>query len=1022
MKRFETNPRLCRSAALAFAMAAAVAASPDARASAPSLDADLRGGLSLWLDASANVRSAAGASGAAVTAEGSAVNEWYDVRETSFASPAYPRASVYAANATAPTLASFDNLPFVDFGDYGSGRWMIFQAPDGSYPRYAARSAFFVLRFGETCNYPLGSVKDPTLQGGETCFSRASLGSTWGGISDGAYGNSVLTRGESRLNGRRVNPASANFVRNAVQLYSQVGPGAVQRPFVANSPETSTGKVPWAKTLFNDRNYKPTTVAIARQGGGALGEMLLYDRVVTDAERVRIEAYLAEKWLGRAPDAIAYPASETDPLSPAAGEAQVFGRTAGRIYLAPQAGVAVTETGPVSYFEGDEGGSRLAATAASDPARFEIATGANAGGLLLALDPAALGASDVTVQSGAVALSPRPASGALAAAVQADAGALEAAAEAERAGYETEPGNLIANGSFEAPVRGGWSAQNNPTGWTRSGNTYLCNGTATPWWSRSDVSLADGNQFVACQANSTLAAEGSFATQVFTAPFAGLYRAVVRVSQRATGTTASALAKIDGEECWYHVIAYSTDARGTSDDWLEYEIDLPPLSAGSHSLALGIVKEDSTDRAALYDAVRVYPVAAGEFVAVPNPGFEAGPTLTRADGTANANGVYPGRYQYNPPSAHTFWTFASGGITQQDAPWWRITADGKAGWELRDQRKGFLQLNSSSSAATADTTVVAPRAGRVRLTMRLSKRYNNNNLGHWLDVLVGGKAVGRAWPVGNTQEPFACEFDIAAGAQALRLSMGRPSSMASQDLAIVFDDIRIEYIDGGSAARAAPFVDPARGAGDLSGWTVTGGAALARNGSATPNGVLSMPAGSAIETSFTLAEGGWYVLDALAAGAARETSSSNGVYNSYLHYPARAAVTVDGLPVGTIQAESDVFERFALRLPYLDAGTHTFRIERETVNLASSAVLRLASLAAVPVEVAAPAGADGASIRVADGATLRLDYPGALRVGKLHGPDGRAVYGTVSAATHPGFLAGPGALEIVQPAFVLVVK
>ena len=358
----------------------------------------MQSGLSLWLDASANVRSAAGASGAAVTAEGSAVNEWYDVRETSFASPAYPRASVYAENAMAPTLASFDNLPFVDFGDYGSGKWMIFQAPNGSYPRYAARSAFFVLRFGETCNYPLGSVNGPALVRGESCFTRASLNATWGGISDGDYANSVLPRGESRINGRRVNPASANFVRNAVQLYSQVGPGAVQRTFVANSPETSTGKVPWAKTLFNDRNYKPAIVAIARQGGGALGEMLLYDRVVTDAERVRIEAYLAEKWLGRAPDAIIYPATETGPLAPAAGEAQVFGRTAGRVYLAPQAGVAVTETGPVSYYEGDEGGSRLAATAASDPARFEIATGANAGGLLLALDPAALGADGASIR------------------------------------------------------------------------------------------------------------------------------------------------------------------------------------------------------------------------------------------------------------------------------------------------------------------------------------------------------------------------------------------------------------------------------------------------------------------------------------------------------------------------------------------------------------------------------------------------------------------------------------------------
>lgn len=232
------------------ATAAIAAASAVAETNAnPALDSDLQAGLTLWLDAGQNVRSAAGAAGAEVTDAGASVNEWYDVRETSFASPSLPHASVYAANAVAPALASFNGMPFVDFGDFASGKWMIFQAPDGTYPRYAVRSAFFVLRFGEQCNYPLGSVNGPAYEGGETCFSRGTLYHWWGYISDYSYGNSILPWGESRLNGLRINPATENFVQNSVQMYSQVGPGSVQRSLVAASPETSTGKVPWAKTL-----------------------------------------------------------------------------------------------------------------------------------------------------------------------------------------------------------------------------------------------------------------------------------------------------------------------------------------------------------------------------------------------------------------------------------------------------------------------------------------------------------------------------------------------------------------------------------------------------------------------------------------------------------------------------------------------------------------------------------------------------------------------------------------------------
>jgi len=1025
---------------------------------APSLDTDLQEGLVLWLDAGTNLYDSAGA---AISTAGTDVAEWYDVRESAAAiagdSLSFNRARSYTTGSFAavpPVSAAPESMsgrPAVDFGDYGSGKWMIFDsAAGGTYPRLVARSHFAVVGFGETCNYPLGSVNGPTLQGGETCFTRATPNASWGNISDGNYAASVLKCGETRLNGRRVNPIQWGFERNSFQILSQVGPGAVQRSYVN---ATWPGTIPWAKTLFNDRNYKPSTVSIARQGGGVLCELLIFNRVVSDTERRRIESYLAQKWFGESvagavalaggatldvntddhatvTDAsgdgsvaksgsgtlrIDRPQGETAEIELSSG-AVTFGRVAGRTYLAPVAGVAISRTGVVSAYDGQEGGSRLAVSASSASGRFEISNSAG-GTLVLAMDPASLGTSDVAVLSGEVSLSPRANASALAATVPTP-GELETAAEAERARHETTTGNLVSNGSFEQPVRSGWGAQD-PTGWTRSGNAYLCNGVATPWWTRSGGTLADGNQFVACQSLSSSDANGSFVTQTFSAPFAGLYRANVRMSQRHTDRAAHALVKVDGAEAWYRVIEYKTDARGTSDNWLEYEIALPPLTAGEHTISLGIAHVDTTDRAALYDAVRVYPVAAGEFVSVPNPGFEAGPTPSTAYGTATG-GIYPGRYQYTPASTHTFWTFKSGGITQQDAPWWRISTDGTAGYELRDLRKAFLQLGSSSTEAYAETTINAPRAGRVRLSMRLSKRYNNDNLGHWLDIVVGGSAVGRAWPVGNAQKPFACEFDIDAGEQTLRISMGRPTSMSSQDLAIVFDDIRIQYIDGETARSAVK--DPARGAGDLSGWTVTGGAALVRNASETPNGVLQMPDGTAVETSFTLAEGGSFLLEAIVAGAARNVASSNGVYNSYLHYPARAVVTVDNVFAGVVQAEKPEFERIAFRLPYLKAGTHSLRLARETVNHASSAILRVSSLSALPVAVEAPANAADATLRVASGAKLRLDYPETIRVKKLRGPDGTAIYGRVDALSYPDFITGAGSLKIVPGAFVFVVR
>ena len=61
------------------------------------------------------------------------------------------------------------------------------------------------------------------------------------------------------------------------------------------------------------------------------------------------------------------------------------------------------------------------------------------------------------------------------------------------------------------------------------------------------------------------------------------------------------------------------------------------------------------------------------------------------------------------------------------------------------------------------------------------------------------------------------------------------------------------------------------------------------------------------------------------------------------------------------------------------------------------------------------------TVRVAAGAKLRLDFGGTLPVAGLR-LGSRAVAGTVSAATHPEFISGPGALEVKPRGFYLYIR
>ena len=108
-----------------------------------------------------------------------------------------------------------------------------------------------------------------------------------GNIAAGGADNNTMYLGETRLNGTRIDPRIVAYNYNAFQLFSQ------------NGPDRTTRGTPYASTFFNNCNFKPTNGGtLVRQGGGALAEFIAFDRVLSDAERREVEAYLAAKYFG----------------------------------------------------------------------------------------------------------------------------------------------------------------------------------------------------------------------------------------------------------------------------------------------------------------------------------------------------------------------------------------------------------------------------------------------------------------------------------------------------------------------------------------------------------------------------------------------------------------------------------------------------------------------------------------------------------------------------------------------------
>lgn len=214
---------------------------------------------------------------------------WADVRTDSTRT-----ASALGHTGRRPYLVAdgCNGLPVVDFGSYGSAEagWLRF-AEDDETP---VQEVFLVVRDSSPTLYSffLGAAKSVSGEaagvGDSVPFHRGANGA----LLNGLYANTYAVNGDWTVDGRPVDPTAAGVLDGAFHVIRFSGARGLH-----------------AGLFGNDRNTSE------RFGGFQMGEALVYDRRLTEAERRATEAYLLEKWLGRAhplatnDSTVIYPAS-----------------------------------------------------------------------------------------------------------------------------------------------------------------------------------------------------------------------------------------------------------------------------------------------------------------------------------------------------------------------------------------------------------------------------------------------------------------------------------------------------------------------------------------------------------------------------------------------------------------------------------------------------------------------------------------------------------------------------------------
>lgn len=971
---------------------------------------DLRNGLAVWMDGSTNV---------ILNGEGK-VGEWRDVRDSVSAAPAecmYPRA-VHVANyydyfvSTAPSVSTYDVYPgrsFVDFGEFNhteadKSTWLIWRNGAGADQTVKVRSFFAFIRLsGANNTVPVG----PLL--GHTTINN------WFGYNGTqsrmlytlANAQGVLTNAETRVDGRAVDTAVATWpIGNGFYLFSQIGPysdggeNSVDnfgnwRGFHSDDLYEQRGEDKRTGTKYDNGN---------RQGGPIIGEILCYDRVVTDTERRRIEAYLLNKWQG-----VAFAGTLT-------GEGAVEKTDAGKVVLDGASkdfgGVMTVASGSVE--SGTVLGLPPLKALAGKSAAVTNGTAVVADGTSgvfavngegeLALGAVGGGVTKITSEGVDLAIRSRA-----------------TWQEAVSPFYSSVV--TLEGASFEAPDVASYSEEV-PTGWTSTQTSQTIIDSTETLFHHAALTgpIPDGDQMLCLGARAGM--YGGEIQQSFTVTEEGVYgiRFWYAARHQTSGTDVYPCRTqviVDGTNCVDFTVGYDMraflhdgDPVTTQSKLLEYEFPTPSLAPGVHTLVISQQPVVGNGNASVcyIDNVSIQPRARGRFVWVPDSSFDScGPMGKPANlNTSNDNGVrnyginQTGGTLLNSAWKGTAGTVASSdyGITQDSRFWWM---NGKTNeWTyLADHRKGFI-LNDGK---LYNDSIVFDAPGEYTFSVRYARTDWGNQVNEfrchaWLSD-AGGTVVndlGKLNPVSKNTSTYEYTFTLAAaGTYTLNFEntdLPAGAGGGGTGYGVVLDDVSFRY---GTSLKVLAEMERA-------GFDEQ---ALARDGSA--------------EMSFALEKGGFYRMAVKLAGLPVNMTGSIGPSHGFDFYPQVADVSFDSVNLGRVVIDSPDTVDFTFRLPYAAAGNHTVRLDSVTELSAKRCIAYLKGLGFEEmVSETAPTDFADSRIELSDGAKLALDFDGTLSIPGLT-IDGVAQSDTVSAATSPR-IVGRGSLKIVRKGTVVILR
>lgn len=1005
------------------------------------------------------------------------LTDWLDVRETGNETAGYALTRAVPNHAITPLSPIYQTSERYGkaglyFHGYGNGCWVDFKTPAGADICYKVYHAFIIHGVEMEKGYPTPfGVRNKFVDADLFAFCPAGQGPSNYAIWSTYIRSGIFPVYNARtyVNGGQVDPFEAvpsekNMVPRGFSLFETE---MLNQPGIISCLENDRDYVTREIPGMNYSQY----AGYNRQGADYVCEVLLYTNRLTTAERMKVESYLMNKWLGaQTPSAVHVTlASGTQMNLPnlasvavsAEGtgalvknedddrEIQLYGFM-GSLRLAA-GGMTLNAAVPLSI----AGGEKVEATTPYDGPHYAHSSGEKAevfekdGTGTLSADEVDPAVERIKVNAGTLALSAKTRRGST---FEPDTGLVYGTIP--NASFEERMGSTqysdIANGG----VLNNWHAS------ISSGQVFFWNGTVNPGTGRSTSTwklpptAPDGVAALAIKQQAAAWTE-------VTVPEDGVYELSFRGSCRKDyiglpllvqiGTDAESLTTIGQFRC-----------LANAHQYYHYRYRTPELKAGTTYQLWFRAIENAADKCTLIDDLKlvkdeslsrtgVWRIPYGDFSDISCDYAIFPDANTYKFQAANAAALVGWTCVQPNPVVETTGTFSGVvpcALATRRGTATTSTSDGcYYNNRYEDSFAGVqLQLCQNGSASTTFT----PPKGIFLLRGHLAMMPINGNSSrcvafHASITPDGGEkvdlgAVERIYSTEMKRDVFPNAFE-SDGVTPVTLKLWvngvSPSLLADANGNVVgLELVAAENLGGQNLVENGEFES-------MSGWTIekfnatyyperytsnndTAWGASRYRGSANN---LKMTGPGVVSRSITIPAAGVYRFQAAArcrfyaAATSVKSGATDWGPNEIRFWLARNGETneiCNVLPSCTNFYESAA--SFRVDAP----GEYTLGIEgipppnKHTNPMDMTSFVDGVQIVPVTFTEETPGLSEHTRITVAAGAKLRLDFPGTNQVSSLH-LGGKAYFGTVTAETAPDYISGPGALTVVPDSGLFII-